>query len=43
MPYVVGASQGVETTYLLFKVDSGYVHARPVSKNELHRWGVKIK
>lgn len=43
MPYIVGASEGVETSFLLFKVNSGLVHARPVSPAELRRWGVKVK
>ena len=42
MPYRVGASDGVETKYILIKRDSGEVHARPVSPREL-RQNFKVK
>ncbi len=33
--YIVGASRGTETHYILIKRDSGKVHARPISEHEL--------
>lgn len=42
MDYVVGASNGRLTKYVLIKRDSGEVHARPVSLHELtHTFKVK--
>ncbi len=41
--YVVGASRGQETQYILLKRDSGEVHARPISKHELrHTFKVQL-
>jgi hypothetical protein len=38
--FVVGASNGQETKYILIKRDCCYVHARPITKAELRNFKV---
>lgn len=43
MPTIIGASEGELTQYILFQVNGGSSHSRPVAKSELREWGVKIR
>ncbi len=43
MNYDVGASNGIETPFILIKRDGGKVHARPISMHELrHTFKVQV-
>jgi hypothetical protein len=43
MSDIIGASEGELTQYILFQVNGGFSHSRPVAQSELREWGVKIR